>query len=82
MFDIIIRNGTIATASDVFIADIGLRDGAIVQIGGEMTEARQMIDATGKYVLPGGSTVMSTCRSPSLRASRCATISKVAPGPL
>ncbi|GHG32608.1 dihydropyrimidinase [Paracoccus aerius] len=54
MFDIIIRNGTIATASDVFIADIGLRDGAIVQIGGEMTEARQMIDATGKYVLPGG----------------------------
>lgn len=54
MFDIIIRNGTIATASDVFVANIGLRDGVIAQIGGEMTEARQTIDATGRYVLPGG----------------------------
>ena len=32
-YDLVIQNGTIATASDVFQADIGIRDGVIVQIG-------------------------------------------------
>ncbi|MGN6551162.1 MAG: dihydropyrimidinase [Pararhizobium sp.] len=54
MFDLVVRNGTIATASDVFVADIGIRDGRIAQIGGTMNEAARVIDASGKYVLPGG----------------------------
>lgn len=53
-FDLIIANGTIATAADVFSADIGIKDGEIVQIGRSLTGAEQTIDAGGKYVLPGG----------------------------
>ena len=52
--DLIIANGTVATAADVFKADIGIRDGRIMQIGGEMGGAARVIDAAGKYVLPGG----------------------------
>jgi len=53
-YDIIIENGTIATASDVFQASIAIKDGRIVQIGEHLTGAKRVIDAAGKYVLPGG----------------------------
>lgn len=53
-FDLIIRNGTIATASDSYKADIGIRDGRITAIGEALTGADEMVDATGKLVLPGG----------------------------
>ncbi|NNU82089.1 dihydropyrimidinase [Halovulum dunhuangense] len=52
--DLVIANGTVATASDTFRADIGIRDGRIAQIGGDMGQAGRVIDATGRYVLPGG----------------------------
>src|SRR5436853_5847292 len=53
-FDLIIQNGTVATASDVFNADIGIRNGKIVQIGENLSGGARVIDASGKYVLPGG----------------------------
>lgn len=53
-FDLIVRGGTIATASDVFRADIGIRNGRIAQIGEALTGDCEVIDARGKYVLPGG----------------------------
>ncbi|KAA3515290.1 dihydropyrimidinase [Agrobacterium rosae] len=58
-FDLIITGGTIATASDVFKADIGIVGGKIVQIGEDLigdaqSGATQIVDACGKYVLPGG----------------------------
>lgn len=53
-FDLIVRGGTIATASDVFRADIGVRNGRIAQIGEALTGDCEVIDASGKYVLPGG----------------------------
>ena len=53
-FDLIVRGGTIATASDVFRADIGIRNGRIAQIGEVLTGDCEVIDASGKYVLPGG----------------------------
>lgn len=53
-FDLVIQNGTIATASDVFPADIGVREGVIVQIGRDLGDAAETIDAAGKFVLPGG----------------------------
>ena len=53
-FDLVIKGGTIATASDVFKADIGITDGRIAQIGLDLSGAGRVIDATGKYVLPGG----------------------------
>ena len=52
--DLVIANGTVVTASDQFHADIGIRDGQVVQIGGDMGDAKRVIDATGRYVLPGG----------------------------
>lgn len=53
-YDLVIANGTVATAADVFKADIGIYNGRIVQIGGDMDSATRVIDAAGKYVLPGG----------------------------
>ena len=53
-FDLVIRGGTVATASDVFAADIGIRGGRIVQIGEALERGAEDIDATGRFVLPGG----------------------------
>jgi dihydropyrimidinase len=53
-FDLIIAGGTVATASDTFRADVGIRDGRIVALGEGLTSAAQTIDATGHLVLPGG----------------------------
>lgn len=50
--DLVIRGGRIATADELAQADIGIVDGKIAQIGGEM-HAAQALDATGKLLLPG-----------------------------
>lgn len=52
--DLIIKGGTIATASDTFAADVGVRDGAIVTLGTGLSGAKEVIDAGGRLVLPGG----------------------------
>jgi dihydropyrimidinase len=52
--DIIIRGGTVATASDTFQCDVGIRDGRIAVLGHDLGAAREVIDAAGKLVLPGG----------------------------
>ncbi|PWE48285.1 dihydropyrimidinase [Thioclava sp. NG1] len=52
--DLAIRGGTLVTASDQFRADLGIRDGKIVEIAAEIADAREEIDATGLMVLPGG----------------------------
>jgi dihydropyrimidinase len=53
-FDTIIRGGTVATAADTFIADVGIKDGKIAALGRDLGAAANMIDATGRLVLPGG----------------------------
>ncbi|WP_224007493.1 dihydropyrimidinase [Aureimonas sp. SA4125] len=53
-FDLVIAGGTVATASDMFSCDIGIKDGVIVQLGRDLGPAKETIDAAGKYVLPGG----------------------------
>ncbi len=53
-YDTIIRGGTIATASDTFVADIGIVDGKVVALAKGLRGGREVIDARGKYVLPGG----------------------------
>jgi dihydropyrimidinase len=50
--DIVIRGGTIVTSSSRFQADIGIVGERIVQLGGELTGARE-IDANGLLILPG-----------------------------
>jgi dihydropyrimidinase len=52
--DLKICNGTVANASETFAADVGIRDGRIVTIGKNLGEAEKVIDASGKFVLPGG----------------------------
>jgi dihydropyrimidinase len=54
MYDTIIKGGRVATASDVFTCDIAIRDGKIVALGTDLGEARDVIDAGGRWVLPGG----------------------------
>lgn len=53
-FDLIIRGGTVVTAADTFAADIGLRGGRIAALGADLGSAREVLDARGKLVLPGG----------------------------
>jgi dihydropyrimidinase len=52
--DMIVRGGRVATASDTFAADVGIRDGRIAVLGEDLGEAGETIDARGKLVLPGG----------------------------
>ena len=35
-FDLIVKNGQIATAADIYTADIGVKDGMITQIGTDL----------------------------------------------
>lgn len=53
--DTVIKNGTIVTSSDTYVADIGIRDGKIEVIGKELSaNGAEVIDAKDKYVFPGG----------------------------
>ncbi len=51
----IIKNGTIITASENYVADIRIQDGKIVEIAKKIdhSENANIIDAQGKYVFPG-----------------------------
>ena len=52
---VLIKNGHIFTAVDSYVADILVDDGKIRTIGIDLsTDVEKTIDATGKYVIPGG----------------------------
>jgi len=55
-FDTLIRNGEVVTASDRFIGDVGIVAEKIVALGTTLPaeNAGRVIDAKGKYVIPGG----------------------------
>ena len=53
-FDLVIRGGKVATAADVFHADIGIKDGKIVALADGLAKSANEIDAAGKIVMPGG----------------------------
>ena len=53
-YDLVIRGGTVATASDVMEADVAVAGEEIVAIGRGLAPGRREIDAGGKLVLPGG----------------------------
>lgn len=52
--DVVVRGGTIITASDTVDADVGISDGRIVDVGTSLPRADHEIDAKGLQVLPGG----------------------------
>lgn len=53
--DLLIKNGKIYNSKESFIADIAVKDGKIIAIGSDLTPDKDtvVVDATGKYVLPG-----------------------------
>src|SRR6266571_6363475 len=53
-YDLLIRGGRVATASDVFEADVAISGETIAAVGRGLPGARREIDARGKLVLPGG----------------------------
>src|SRR5215472_1396458 len=53
-YDLVIRNGTVATAADTIECDIGIKAGVVATLGRGLGSATREIDATGKLVLPGG----------------------------
>jgi len=55
-FDTIITNGRVATATDTYASDVAISNGKIAAIGKDLPleNATHIIDAAGKYVLPGG----------------------------
>lgn len=54
IFDLVIRNAQVVTASDLFTCDIGIRGGRIVQMGLDLPGGAEEIDAAGQVVTPGG----------------------------
>jgi len=51
----LIKNGTIITATETYKADLLVKNGVISEIGREISKiASEIIDATDKWVLPGG----------------------------
>jgi len=52
---ILIKSGTLVTASETFQADILVDDEKIIQLGADLdVPGAQIVDAAGKLVLPGG----------------------------
>jgi dihydropyrimidinase len=53
-FDLTIRNGTVATATETMRCDIGVTGGKIAAMAAQLPAGGRDIDAAGRYVLPGG----------------------------
>ena len=88
--DLIIKNGTIITASESYMGDIGVKDGKIVAIGTNLSEqGANIVDASGKLVLPGaidahthlampfGGTVSADSYLAGTRAAACGGVTTV-----
>ena len=83
-FDLVIKNGTVVTASEMFSADVGVQDGKIVAIAKNIeADADEVYDAAGKLVIPGaldvhthlampfGGTISSDSYLSGTRAAAC-----------
>src|SRR5258708_39880093 len=55
-FDTLIENGTVVTATDNYAADVAITGGKIPAIGQGLPRENttRVLDAKGKYVMPGG----------------------------
>ena len=53
-YDLIIKGGTVVNAADMVKADVGIRDGRVVAIAESLSNGGRVIDASGRYVMPGG----------------------------
>lgn len=54
-YDLIIKHGTVITATERSRCDVGIRDGKVVALAEDLpSHDAEVLDATGKLVLPGG----------------------------
>jgi dihydropyrimidinase len=55
-FDTIIRNGSVVTATDTYVADVAITNGKIAAVGANLPtqNATEILDASNKLVMPGG----------------------------
>lgn len=53
-YDLVIRGGTVVTASDTTRCDVGVRGGKIVALADNLEGGARTIDAGGLLVMPGG----------------------------
>jgi len=53
-FDLTVRGGTVATATETRRCDVGIRDGRISAVEPVLAAGARDVDASGKLVLPGG----------------------------
>lgn len=90
LMDLLIKNGTIVTATESFVADLAVKDGKITAIGKDLdTDAEKVVDATGKLVLPGaidahthmampfGGTVSADSYLAGTRAAACGGVTTI-----
>ncbi len=67
MYDLVVLNGTVVSDGGQAARDVAVADGVIAAVGppGTLGPAREVIDATGKLVLPGAVDIHFHCRAPS-----------------
>jgi dihydropyrimidinase len=53
-YDLIVKGGTVVSASDSFVGDIAVSDGRVAAVGSIKEPAKKTVDARGKVVVPGG----------------------------
>src|ERR1041385_5383225 len=56
LFDTLITNGTVVTATDMYPAEVAISGGRIVAIGQGLPRdnATRILDANNRYIMPGG----------------------------
>ena len=54
VFDLLIKNGTVATATEISRCDVGIAGGKVKALGLDLGEGRRELDADGMLVMPGG----------------------------
>lgn len=62
--DLVIKNGTLVSESDLMKADIGIKEGKVVSIAEKLDGAKKTIDASGKYVMPAGVEIHTHIEAP------------------
>ena len=53
-YDLVIRGGTVVTATDTVPCDVGILDGRVAALGAALDPGEREIDARDKLLLPGG----------------------------
>ena len=53
-FDCVVRGARVVTETEIHECDVGIRDGVIAALGHDLGGARDVLDATGHILLPGG----------------------------